>query len=197
MHNDSHRSYGDHRSDSRGGDRNGDRNGGRRGRGVPLSDLDPALTAASHKVIGAARDVHMALGPGYPREVYLNALIEEFNAQAIPFRAGHTFDIAYKGVKVGAAKADLYVNDRFVVTVLAAPGEVGSYERAELRAQLKAGGLELGLIINFAGRLLKDGLVRVLNPDKIPSLRNAPDEHGSFEDDASSDGGAYDPDAKA
>jgi hypothetical protein len=40
-----------------------------------------------------------------------------------------------------------------------------------LLPKLKAADLELGLILNFGGRLMKDGLVRVLNPDKIKSLR--------------------------
>lgn len=146
--------------------------GGRDGRkGVPLSDLDPALTSVSHTVIGCARDVHMALGPGYEAAVYNQALRQEMTARGVTFASGHAFEVKYKGQVVGKATTDLFVAGRFLVAVLAKPGDVGSQERAQMRAALKAGDLELGLIINFAGRLLKDGLVRVLNPDKIPSLR--------------------------
>ncbi len=177
-----------------GGERQGGR-GGPRGRGMPLSELDPTLTGASHKLIGCARDVHMALGPGYDRQVYLEALKAEMAAQGIVFQAAHHFPVTYKGQPVGQAVPDLFVSERFLVNVLASPGEVGGFERAQLRAQLKAADLELGLIINFAGRLLKDGLVRVLNLDKIQAMKgdgegddhdphSTPDEFGEGEHDA-------------
>lgn len=155
---------------------------GGRGRGVPLSELDPALTAVSHKVIGCARDVHMGLGPGYEADVYSQAMQAEMTAQGVSFKVGHPFEVKYKGQTVGRAVADLYIADRFVLHVMAKPGEVGSYERAQLRAVLKAADLELGLIINFAGRLVKDGLVRVLNPDKIAMLKGTGSDGQGFDE---------------
>jgi GxxExxY protein len=186
----------DRRSSSSSGDRSGGR-GAPRGRGMPLSELDPALTGASHKLIGCARDVHVALGPGYDREVYLEALKAEMTAQGVAFRAAHRFPVLYKGQTVGQAVPDLFVSDRFLVNVLATPGEVGGYERAQLRAQLKAADLELGLIINFAGRLLKDGLVRVLNLDKIQAMKGEghPPE-GEGEDHPQDDFGESEHDAR-
>ncbi|CAN5747360.1 hypothetical protein BH11PLA1_BH11PLA1_07450 [soil metagenome] len=169
------RSGGRGRSDNRGGDRSD----ARRGPGVPLSELDPALTAVSHKLIGCSRDVHMALGPGYDRATYLHAVCDELRAQGIAFKQDHAFDVKYKGQAVGKTVIDLFIADRFLAQIMAKPGEVGSYERATLRAQLRAADLELGLIINFAGRLLKDGLVRVLNPDKIQSLKGLAPEGGA------------------
>jgi GxxExxY protein len=168
-----------------GGNAGGGNGGGGRGRGerrgLPLAELDPALTAISHKLIGCARDVHMALGPGYEEAVYVEALKAELTAQDIAFKSEHAFPVTYKGQKVGHTVADLYIADRFLVEVMAEPRDVSSYDRAVLRAQLKAGDLELGLIINFAGRLLKDGLVRVLNPEKLglrkPGHDDAGDDH--------------------
>lgn len=172
-----------------GGGSGGGGGGGHSGarKGVPLSDLDPALTAVSHTVIGCARDVHMALGPGYEAAVYAEAMKAEMTERGVAFTVRHPFDVKYKSRVVGQAVADLFVADRFLLHVLAKPGEVCSYERARLRATLKAADLELGLIINFAGRLVKDGLVRVLNPDKIQSLRGAP--AGADHDDGVMDDG--------
>lgn len=175
----------DHNDRRRDGHRNNSGNhhhGGQgRGRGLPLSELDPALTAVSHKLIGCARDVHMALGPGYDAPVYEEALKMEMDATGVGYKVGHVFPVTYKGRQIGQVETNLFIADRFLVQVLAEPGEVSSNDRALLRAQLKAAGLELGLIINFAGRLLKDGLVRVLNPDKIPALKNAMDGHGEHD----------------
>src|SRR5882762_4799801 len=64
-------------------------------RGTPLSELDPALTEVSRKVIGCAIEVHMELGPGYEESVYLNALKMELEAQQVGFKAGHSFDVYF------------------------------------------------------------------------------------------------------
>lgn len=143
--------------------------GGRRG--VPLSELDPALTAVSHKVIGCARDVHVTMGQGHDKAVYIEALKKEFATQGIAFEAGVSFPVKFKDQAVGSVVSDLYVDGRFLIEVLSQPGEVDSWQRLQLRAKLKAADVDLGLILNFGGRLMKDGLVRVLNPDKIKGLQ--------------------------
>ncbi|MGD9689932.1 MAG: GxxExxY protein [Phycisphaerales bacterium] len=146
---------------------------GRERRGVPLSELDPAITDVSRRVIGSAIDVHKTLGPGYPVEVYLKALCSELEQAGVRFTLGHRFAVKYKGKEVGHTQPCTFIDDRFLVEVMAVHKEIGYVERATLRAQLRAGELQLGLIINFAERRLKDGLVRVLNPEKIASLREA------------------------
>ena len=155
---------------------------GRRGRGVPLSELDPALTETSHTVIGCARDVHVDLGPGYPKSVYVEAMKLELNDAGIAYKADEPIDVYLGDDKVGEVVADFLIADRFIVEIGDQPGPVGSHERSQLRAKLRAADLELGLIINFAGRLLKDGLVRVLNPDKLNAMRQDDDDHGDEED---------------
>jgi GxxExxY protein len=132
-----------------------------------LSDLDPVVTDASRKVIGCAIDVHKTLGPGFDASVYANALKAELGAQGVKYKGEYRIAVKYKDQNVGEACADLFVDDLFLVSVTARPGDVGTPERMALRAQLKAANLDLGLIINFAERRLKDGLVRVLNIDKI------------------------------
>lgn len=160
-------------------------------RGTPLADLDPALTDMSRRVIGCAIEVHKALGPGYPLEVYTNALHNELREQEIDFKTDHAFEVSYKDKKVGEVKAGLFVGDRFIVELLARVGEVGSAERSDLRAELRAADLELGLVINFGERRLKDGLVRVLNPDKLNAMR---EEHEEDDDEYEDDDEGYEDD---
>lgn len=171
-----HGSYGGGRGGDRGPDRGGDR-GGDRGerRGMPLSELDPTLTDMSRRVIGCAIEVHKALGPGFDESCYVAALKMEMNKAGLKYSLNHAFNVVYQGERVGQVSSDLYVEDRFVVDLMARPGEIGSYERSALRAQLRAADLELGLIINFAERRLKDGLVRVLNPEKLNAMRGDDD----------------------
>lgn len=139
-------------------------------------ELDPALTEVSRRVIGCAIEIHKALGPGFDREVYQNALSNELSAAGVKHSVNHSFPVAYQGREVGRHQVSLFVDERFVVQVMTDDHEVGGFERTSLRAQLRAADLELGLIINFHRRRLKDGgLVRVLNPDKLDSLRGHPD----------------------
>lgn len=179
----------DFRDDSRGNFRGGRRaprhdynNNNRVGerRGIPLSDLDPRITEASRRVIGCAIEVHKTLGPGYDAPVYLAALKREMEAQAVPFRAEHRIPVTYKDQQVGETTASLFVDGLFLVDLMARSGPVNTPERIALRAQLRAAGLDLGLIINFAERRLKDGLVRVLNVEKINQERGLAD--GSDDD---------------
>lgn len=179
---------GDHRDSGRyGPQRGGGRHGGggqRERRGVPLSDLDPTTTEASRKVIGAAIEVHRALGPGYAREVYANALKFELKALGVSFEEQHAIPVKYKDTVIGQVHADLWVEGRFIVAVSSSPGQVSTAERLSLRAQLKAADFELGLIINFGERRLKDGLVRVVNIDKIRTEKGLPDD---FDDEGGHD----------
>lgn len=165
-------------------------NGGHERRGVPLSDLDPKITEASRKVIGASIEVHKALGPGYTADIYLEALRVELDTIGLGYKARHTFPVSYRSKKVGEVTCGLFVDGLFLVTVMAEPREVDTPDRLQLRAQLKAANLDLGLIINFADKRLTDGLVRVLNIEKINldrGITSQPDGHS--EGHADHDGG--------
>lgn len=175
--------------------------GGRRGpgpreprerRGIPLSELDQTLTEFSRRVIGCSIEVHKALGPGYDKSTYLAALKKEMNANGLNYKPSHTFPVTYRDSKIADAVADLFVEDRFVVEVLARPGDVSTFDRLSVRAKLKAANLDLGLVINFAERRLKDGLVRVLNIDKINADRGITGESHHDQPPAHDSGSVHD-----
>jgi len=156
-----------------------DHNNSNRGRrSTPLSELDPALTEISRRVIGCAIETHKELGPGYPLSIYRRALAHELKHEEISFTEDKSFSVEFDGEEIGTVTADYYIGDRFLLKVLADSQEVDGAARSELRATLRAADLELGLIINFGQRRLKDGLVRVLNPD---ALRRDDDE--DYDDD--------------
>lgn len=161
-----------------------DHDHGNRRRGLPLSELDPALTEKSRKVIGGAIEAHKALGPGFTREIYMNALKIELQAAGLEFEQDAEFEVVYKDNDLGGVSIDFFVEERFAVEVMARPGQIGSLERLALRSKLRAADVELGLIINFSERRLKDGLVRVLNPDKLNINRadEGEGDEGEFEE---------------
>ena len=150
-------------------------------RGVPLSELDPALTELSRRVIGCAIEVHKELGPGYPIEMYRKALAIELEHEEIAFKQDHPFDVEFDEEVLGQVSAEFYIGDRFIVGLMAEQVNIGGQPRNELRAVLRAADLALGLIINFGERRLKDGLVRVLNPDKLRELAGEVDDEDDDE----------------
>jgi len=146
-------------------------------------ELDPALTEVSRKVIGCAIDIHKSLGPGFDASVYERALSIELKECGVGHDLHFSFPIHYGGQDIGHHSVSLFVDERFVVQVFADDREISGYDRTVLRSQLRAADLELGLIINFSRRRLKDGgLVRVLNPDKLDALRGDEDEDYEDED---------------
>ncbi len=157
-------------------------------RSTPLTDLDPALTEISRKVIGCAIETHKELGPGYPLEIYRTALLHELSHENIPFEENKSYEVEFDGEVIGSVTADLYAGERFLLKLMADCHEVGGTERSELRATLRAADLELGLIINFGQRRLKDGLVRVLNPDALRADDDAEyDDDDDYEEDDSNE----------
>ncbi len=165
------RGNGGGRGRGRGDGRDGRGDGRSRRPGIPLSSLDPNLTSFSHKVIGIATEIHTVLGPGFDEATYMTALKNEMVAQGLRFKQNHAFEVKFKDQVVGSTTIDLFIEEQFLVSVVARPGDIGGGERAALRAQLKAADLVLGLIVSFGGRRLKDGLVRVLNVEKLKRER--------------------------
>lgn len=175
---------GERNSGGGGGGSGGSGSGGSRGgegrRGTPLTDLDPTLTEVSRKLIGCAIEVHKTLGPGFPAGIYMRALQVELDAINVAYKVRHPITVKYRGQDVGERIADMLIDNRFIVELMAEHREIGGFERASLRALLRTADLELGLIINFGERRLKDGLVRVLNPDKLNAMKGG---HGGVSDD--------------
>jgi GxxExxY protein len=163
------RSHGSHGRGGRGPSRGG--HGHHERRGIPLSELDPNTTEASRKAIGAAIEVHKALGPGYAPEVYAAAVRMELDALGVSYKLNQSLPVMYKDKQIGTTTASMVVEGRFVLELMSRPGEVSTHERLVVRAQLKAANLDLGLIINFAENRLKEGLVRVVNIEKIQRER--------------------------
>jgi len=50
----------------------------------------------THKIIGAAMDVHTILGPGFLEAVYEDALAHEFDLRGIAYERQKTFRVPYK-----------------------------------------------------------------------------------------------------
>jgi len=67
------------------------------------------------QVVGCAIEVLNTLGHGLVEKAYENALVVEFSLRKIPFKQQPSFDVLYKGKKIGLFVPDLIVFDALVV----------------------------------------------------------------------------------
>jgi GxxExxY protein len=118
----------------------------------------------SHRVIGAAIEVHKELGPGFLEAVYEEALIYEFDQRGIPYTRQHIIQVSYKGRIVGAGRLDLFVGNCLVIELKAVEA-LASIHDAQLGAYLKALKLPLGLLLNFNVTLMKTGIKRIIKSE--------------------------------
>ena len=125
-------------------------------------DLSLQHEELTGRIIGAAIEVHKALGPGYLEVVYENALAIELRARDIPFQRQLTVPIVYRGSEVGMHRLDLFVDDLIVVELKAVKA-LEDVHFAVVRSYLRAIGREHGLILNFARPTLE--VKRVIAPD--------------------------------
>lgn len=115
----------------------------------------------SNRVIGAAIAVHRKLGPGFLEAAYEEALAIELAARQIAFERQHVIVVRYNDVPIAEHRIDLLVEEVLVVE-LKSVIDLSPIYFAQTRAYLAAAGLELGLLINFNVRQLREGLNRVV-----------------------------------
>ena len=108
----------------------------------------------TYKIIACAMEVHRQLGPGYPEYIYHRALIVEFKVQKIFFEDEFDIRIHYKGESVGVRRVDFLVEKNIPVEIKAA-SELSDVNIAQAKNYLEAGGIEIGLLINFGAPSLQ------------------------------------------
>ena len=122
----------------------------------------------SREIIGAAIEVHRALGPGLLEGVYEEALCHELKLRGLAFTRQQRVPLVYKGAKLSAdLRLDLLVEGKVIVD-LKAKDALSATDRPQLLSYLRLCNLHLGLLINFHVEVLHEGVHRVVN--KLPPL---------------------------
>ena len=119
----------------------------------------------TYKIIACAMEVHRKLGPGYPEYIYHRALMIEFRLQNVRFEEEFDIRIHYKGDQVGVRRVDFLV-EKIIPVEIKAVTELSDINIAQAKNYLEAGGVEIGLLINFGSSSLQ--FKRMIN-NKIPS----------------------------
>jgi GxxExxY protein len=113
-------------------------------------------------VIGAAIEVHRALGPGLLESAYEECLCRELTLRQMPFASQVPLPVEYKGVKVDCCyRLDLLVASSIVVEIKAVSA-LEPIHSAQLLTYMKLGPWRLGLLINFNVPVLRAGIRRMI-----------------------------------
>jgi len=113
-------------------------------------------------VIGAAIEVHRALGPGLLESAYEECLCHELSLKGVRFERQVPQPVTYKGVKLECGyRLDLVVAGKLIVEVKAVDA-LHPIHTAQLLTYLKLSGHRVGLLLNFHSVVLKDGLKRLV-----------------------------------
>ncbi len=93
--------------------------------------------------------VHQILGPGFLESIYRKALMIELRKQGLNVETEKEAVVYYEAEEVGRHRLDIVVEDRVIIE-LKTVEELSKAHYAQVRSYLKATGLKIGLLVNFA-----------------------------------------------
>ena len=114
----------------------------------PFTKTDEQIEKIVHEVIGAAIEVHKALGPGLLEKHYEEAMCIELELRGIRFERQKQVLLKFKDRPIGKGVIDLFVEGRLVVE-LKAKANVPDIEFAIARSYVRIVKEPLGLLLNF------------------------------------------------
>jgi GxxExxY protein len=100
------------------------------------------------QIVGSAMEVLNGIGHGLHEKPYENALVVEFGIRRIPVAQQASFDVLYKGCKVGQFIPDLIAFDQVVVDTKVID-RITDVERGQMLNYLKITKFRVGVILNF------------------------------------------------
>lgn len=103
----------------------------------------------SYKIVELALEVHNELGCGFLEKVYENALMILFDREGIPAKQQAPADVYFQKKVVGQYFADILVDNKIILELKTVEAIVNIH-KAQLLNYLRATGIRLGLILNFA-----------------------------------------------
>lgn len=122
------------------------------------------LNDLTYQIVGAAIEVHKALGPGLLESVYHKCLKHELLKRQLNFVSEFVVPVNYKGLELDAElRCDILVDDAIVVEIKAVEAIAPVFE-AQLLTYMKLLKKPKGILINFnCANLFKEGQKTYVN----------------------------------
>jgi GxxExxY protein len=129
--------------------------------------IPPDVEKLATLAVNAAFVVHTELGPGLLESAYQTCFTHELSLRGVAYQKELPVPLCYKGVRIEVGfRADVVVEQKLLIE-LKAVEQVLPIHKAQVITYLKLMRLPLGLMVNFNEVLIKHGIQRVLNLDKI------------------------------
>ena len=124
-----------------------------------MHDLDDTTGA----IVDAAMQIHRKLGPGLLESVYEIVLARDLERRGFRVERQRIVRFEYDGIVFDEAfRADLLVEEQVVVEVKSVE-QLAPVHSKQLLTYLRLMHLNVGLLINFGGATLKEGLHRIVD----------------------------------
>ena len=121
------------------------------------------IDRVSAEVVDAAIRIHRELGPGLLESVYEAVLAATLQRAGWKVDRQLPVDIEFEGLTLsGAFRADLIVDERLVVEVKSVE-QLSKLHGKQLLTYLRLLKQPVGLLLNFGGEAMKDGIRRIVN----------------------------------
>jgi GxxExxY protein len=120
------------------------------------------INQLSNKIIGAAIEVHKAIGPGLLESAYEECLCHELNLRGVSYERQKPLPLEFKGRKLDCTYRLDVVVEKQVILELKSCERIEPIHEAQLLTYLKLSGLHLGLILNFNLVVMRDGIKRIV-----------------------------------
>ena len=121
---------------------------------------ESGINSVTSAIIGTAMKVHSALGPGLLEKAYETCLAHELRKAGFKVEQQVELPVVYDGVRIDLGyRIDLFVND-CVIVELKCVEKFAAVHEAQVISYLRLSKQNVGLLINFHVRHLKDGIKR-------------------------------------
>lgn len=121
------------------------------------------LNAVTEQIIGAAMEVHRALGPGLLESAYEACLVYELRERGFRVEQQKPLPVVYKGVQLDCGYRLDVVVDGCVIVEIKAVEKLTTVHEAQLLSYLRLLDCRVGLLLNFHCTMLKNGIRRIVN----------------------------------
>ena len=114
-------------------------------------------------IVDAAFTVHTRLGPGLLESVYEAIMEYELTKRGLHVVHQRPMPVIYEEVRMNIGfRPDLIVEGKVIVEVKSVE-VIAPVHKKQLLTYLRLADKRLGLLINFGGALIKDGISRIVN----------------------------------
>jgi GxxExxY protein len=124
--------------------------------------MNADINDITEKVIGAAIEVHKALGPGLLESAYQKAMSHELTIRHVSFQEQLLCPVRYKDLLIENAYRLDYCVEHKVIVELKAVDALEEIHTSQVLTYLRFSGCRVGLLLNFKTKqLVKEGLRRL------------------------------------